>query len=86
MSDTDYDCTFPTDLPDSWRPVWDYTFERSNGLKMRETISEILARKKIHRYSPNDVLSGDLISMWTWYKSHVVCFRICELTETVVAE
>jgi len=86
MYDTMYDCTFPADLPESWRPVWDYTFERSYGPQMRETIIEILQRKKIHRYRPGDVLSGDLIDMWAWYKSYVVCFRVCTLSDTIVAE
>ena len=83
---TDYDCTFPSDLPPAWRPVWDYTFERSGGPSMRATIMEILQRKKIHHYRPGDVLSGDLIAMWDWYKTHVICFRINEMKDTIVVE
>ena len=83
---TDYDCTFPPDLPASWHPVWDYTFERSYGPQMRETILEILQRRKIYHYRPGDVLSGDLIAMWTWYKANVISVRISELNDTIVVE
>ena len=83
---TDYDCTFPPTLPSAWYPVWDYTFERSGGPRMRATILEILQCKKIHHYRPGDVLSGDLIAMWYWYKTHVICFRINEMKDTIVVE
>ena len=83
---TDYDCTFPPTLPSAWYPVWDYTFERSGGPRMRETIMEILERKKIHHYRPGDVLSGDLIAMWTWRKAHVIHVIICEMTDTIVVD
>ena len=53
---------------------------------MRATIMEILQRKKIHHYRPGDVLSGDLIAMWDWYKTHVICFRINEMKDTIVVE
>jgi len=86
MIDSEYDCIFPHDLPASWRPVWDYTFERSYGPKMRETILEILQHKKIHHYRPGDVLSGDLMAMWNWRKAHVIYVRVCELTNTIVVE
>ena len=60
--------TGPPEVPEDWRPIWEYSYTRSWGDKLRATILDILKNGDIQLFFPGQGLSGDIIEIWNRLK------------------
>ena len=56
--------TGPAHVPEEWHQVWEYSYTRSWGDKLRATILDILKNGDIQLFAPGQGLSGDIINIW----------------------